>query len=303
VNSRRITLIVAVVLAIGTGILTLRYLGSLNQQAQQQQQQVALKPVVIVNKDVPARSKITPDELTTVSRPADSVPQQAIVDPKQAVGDVALVTIPQGSVITATIIGAPAAVGITYRLKPGMRAITIPVDRVKAVAGLIQPGDKVDVIAAVPRGPGIPPKAYTIIRGATVLAVNTEIEQTAQTPQNGASPAPDAATAAIATATVGVTPEQADLLTVADLNTTLRLALRSPQEPIRSFPAESLQFADLGQSNNAPAPAQPAPAPASNVPPPLYPAPAPNSAVASGPKQRTISPVIVIDGDKVTGGS
>jgi pilus assembly protein CpaB len=285
VNTRRITLIVAVVLAIGTGIITLRFLSSLNQQNQAQQQQVELKPIVIANRDIPARLKITPDMLTKTTRPANEVEPQALSDPKQAEGDIALITIPQGSTLTASKVGQPAEVGLTARLKPGMRAITIPVDRVKAVAGLIQSGDRVDILASVGRGVGIPPKTFTIIRGALVLAMGTELESTGAA---GASPSPDSGSAAT-TVTLGVTPEQADLLTVADLNTTLRLALRSPQEPVRSLPAERLEFADLGSV--------PAPAP-QNVPPPLVPARPPT--VANVPE---VPGVTVIDGDRIVSGA
>ena len=179
-----------------------------------------------------------------------------------------------------------------------MRAVSIPVDRVKSVSNLVQPGDHVDVMASVGRGVGIPPRTYTIIRGAVVLAINSQLEQ------SGATPPPDSGAAA--TVTLGVSPQQADLLTAADLNTTLRLALRSPQEPVRSLPAEALQFADLGSAQSDkpssavlpplyPAPAPALAAPAANVPPPTVPVRAP--ALAARPA------VTVIDGDKViTGG-
>ena len=88
--------------------------------------------------------------------------------------------------------------------------------------------------------------------------------------------------------TLGVSPEQADLLTVADLNSTIRLALRSPQEPVSSLPAETLTFADLA-----------APAASANVPPPVKPVPAPTVA----PQNRKTPGVPVIDGDKLVGGS
>jgi pilus assembly protein CpaB len=286
VNTRRITLIVAVLLAVGTGVLTLRYLSSVNQQAQTQQAAAEMKPIVIASRDIPARVKITPDMLTKTQRPANEVEPQALNDPRQAEGDVALITIPQGSTVTSTKIGQPADIGITGRLKPGMRAVSIPVDRVKAVSNLVQPGDRVDVLAAVNKGVGIPPKTFTIIRGALVLAINSSLEAT------GATPAPDSGAAA--TVTLGVTPEQADLLTVADLNTTLRLALRSPQEPVHSLPSERLEFADLG----AP---QAAPAAPSNVPPPIYPAQAPVP-LANVPVPGMGSGVTVIDGDKVISG-
>ena len=288
-NTRRITLIIAVVLAVGTGILTLRYLSNLNQQSQQAA--VEMKTVVVTNVDIPARGKITAEMLTVAKRAAGDVEPQSLDDPRQAEGDVALISMPAGTVLTASNVGTPAAVGLTVRLKPGERAISIPVDRVKSVSGLMQPGDRVDVLATVNKGPGIPPKTFTIIRGALVLALNSTLELSPGATAAGATPSPD--TSGVGTVTLGVSPEQADLLTVADLNSTLRLALRSPEEPVRSLPEEKLVFADLGS------PVQAAAAPALNVPPPLQPAQAPQAArqvIPLGPL------VTVIDGDKVISG-
>ncbi|GAC1395339.1 MAG: hypothetical protein NVS2B8_20000 [Vulcanimicrobiaceae bacterium] len=302
-NTRRITLIVAIVLAVGTGILTLRYLTGVNAAAQTQQQAASLKPIVIAARSIAKGEKITPEMVTKTQRPSNEVEPDAIGDPAQTKGDIAMITIPAGATITQTKVGQPAELGITVRLKPGMRAVSIPVDRVKSVSNLVQPGDHVDVMASVPRGAGIPPKTYTIIRGAVVLAINSQLEQ------SGATPAPDSGAAA--TVTLGVTPQQADLLTVADLNTTLRLALRSPQEPVRSLPAESLHFADLGAeaagTTGPVAPLYPAPAPipapamappvtsGGNVPAPAAPVRAPGVSVPG-------AAVTVIDGDKVVAG-
>ena len=281
-NTRRITLIVAVVLALGTGILTLRYLTSLQRQADVKQQQVEMRPVVIAARDIAARAKITPDMLTRTQRAVTEIEPGALADGKQAEGDIALITIPAGSTLTATKVGRPVEVGLTVRLKPGMRALSIPVDRVKAVSGLIQPGDRVDVLASVPRAPGIQPKAVTIIRGALVLAINQTLETA------GATPSPDNAN--MVTVTLGINTEQADLLTMADLNTTLRLALRPPQEPVRSMLAENLVFPDTGSAPaSAPAPQLPT---FMNVPPPAF--------AVRPPPVLARPAVTIIDGDRIT---
>jgi Flp pilus assembly protein CpaB len=86
--------------------------------------------------------------------------------------------------------------------------------------------------------------------------------------------------------TLGVSVQQANLLTVADLNTTLRLALRSPNEPLRAEPAESIDFQD-----ETPAPQRTA-----------APAPTPPPVVAAAPKKERPS-VTIVDGDKLIEGS
>jgi pilus assembly protein CpaB len=276
VNSRRITLIVAIVLAVTTGLLTLRYLNSVNQTAQVAV--VESKPVVIASRDIPTRAKITPDMLTLVKRPANQVEPGAISDPHLAIGDVSLIAIPMNSTITDSKIGQPAAVGLTARIKPGMRAVTIPVDAIKSVNGLIQPGDRVDVLASVQKGSGDRPRTYAIIRGALVLALNSAIE-----PTPDESPAPGTSGNVPQTVTLGVTVQQADLLTVADLNTTLRLALRSPNEPLRAEAEEPLDFQDATPSPHE------------------VPTLAPPPVVAVAKKERPS--VTIVDGDKLIEGN
>ncbi len=278
-NSRRITLIVAIVLAVTTGLLTLRYLNSVNQSAQVAV--VESKPVVIANRDIPTRAKITPDMLTLTKRPANQIEPGAIADPHVAIGDVSLIAIPMNSTITDSKIGQPASVGLDGRLKPGMRAVTIAVDAIKSVNGLIQPGDRVDVLSSVAKGSGDHPNTYAIIRGALVLALNNAIE-----PAPDQSPAPPGQNGGVpATVTLGVTVQQASLLTVADLNTTLRLALRSPNEPIRAEPAENIDFQD----------ATPVP---KSVPPVLAMPPPP---VVVAKKERPS--VTIVDGDRLIQGN
>jgi pilus assembly protein CpaB len=292
VNSRRITLIVAVVLAIGTGVLTLSYLASF-QRNNAPPPVAETKQIVVAAKDIPARSKITQDELTITKRAVDQnnpLEPGAISDPKQVDGDVALITIPAGSTITETKVGRAPDIGVTGRLKPGQRAISIPVDRVKAVSGLIQPGDRVDILASVPRGNGVQPKVVAFLRGILILAINATLEN-----QAGASPSADQGGAA-ATVTFAVTPKEADILTNADLNTTLRLALRSPQEPAHSLPNEDLVFNDTSAPAAAPvAPVYPIPVPANPAPAPTVGPKAP--AFPSVPQGGGVT---IIDGDKIT---
>ncbi len=108
----------------------------------------------------------------------------------------------------------------------------------------MQPGDRVDVIAQPPRSGSAPPKAVAILRGVRVLAIGDSLEYMS------ATPSPQEANAA--TVTLEVNPKQADLLVMADLNTTLRLALRSPKEPLNSQPTEPLHF-DTAPNASAPA--------------------------------------------------
>jgi len=84
----------------------------------------------------------------------------------------------------------------------------------------------------------------------------------------------DADTQNQTTATLGVTPQQADLLAMADINATLRLALRSPEEPANSLPPEHFELTPNAPAAAIPpiaAPAVPVPAPAAAQPAAVHP--------------------------------
>lgn len=230
-NVRRTTLLIAVLLAVGTGWLTLNYLSALKSQSQAQG---APRTVIVAATEIPARAPITRAMLTTASRPATAVDPDAITDPQTIVGSLALITIPPGAIITQSKIGRPANAALPVRLQPGMRAVSIEIDKVKGVSGLLQPGDRVDVISIPQKNASEPPPAAAILRGVRVLAVGGTLEY------SSATPSPDEANST--TVTLEVSPSQADILAMADINTTLRLALRSPREQPNSLPAEALHF-------------------------------------------------------------
>jgi pilus assembly protein CpaB len=284
-NSRRITLIVAIVLALGTGVLTLRYLTSLQQAAPAPAE---TREVLVAAKDIPARVKITLDMVRSVTRPTSGTDTDAVSDPKQVVDSFALITIPAGSPLTTSKVSRSAELAMPVRLQPGMRALTLSGDRVKAVSGFVQPGDRVDIIAIPPRQGGGPPEGVAILRGVLVLAINSTMEQA---PGQQQTQQQQTDTGNPATITVAVTPKEADLLAAVDQTIPLRLALRSPQEPVHSLPAETLMLQNNDRDRSAPPP-----------PPPAPPMPYEPAAPAAAPQIHSGSGVTVIDGDHVVSG-
>lgn len=243
---RHLALALGIVLALGTGLMLLDYMGSIRSA---EATALSAHPVLVASRDIPARALLTDAYVTQTMRPVKSLDSDAVTDRKDILGKYSLITIPAGSVITRSKIGAGGANALPARLPIGMRAVSISIDRVKGVAGLIQPGDRVDVIAIPPRVGNEVPHAAAILRGALVLAIGNEVETTSATP----SPENQNLT----TVTLALTPAQVDLLASADLNTTLRLALRPPKEPINKFHPEplTLGFAErtvVVQSTSAP---------------------------------------------------
>jgi pilus assembly protein CpaB len=105
-------------------------------------------------------------------------------------------------------------------LKPGMRAMAVPVSVSTDAGGFILPGDHVDVLQARPSdqasGGGRTFVAHTLLQNIKVLA----IDQNAQTPKNGGQ------TALGAVATLEVSPSDAEAIAAAKAQGEMLLSLR-----------------------------------------------------------------------------
>jgi pilus assembly protein CpaB len=237
-NRRNITIAVIAVLGLGIGLVVYGILSTPRKSS------APPRNVVIAAMNIPANTRIVPAMVTTEQKPADQVEPTALADPADAVGMLASADIPQGAVLTPLRLARPAPQPQGLQVAVGLRAITIAVDNVKGVAGLLVPGDHVDVLATPIRGGGIAPQAYAIVRDARVLAVGRNIGAPEPQPQasGAASPAPRPTVGPNTWITLAVTPPQADTIMAADLDGVVRLALRSAHEPARSLSSETIVY-------------------------------------------------------------
>ena len=152
---------------------------------------------------------------------------------KAVMGVVVRAPLVSGQPITeASIVHAGATGFMAATIKPGLRAIAVPVNADTGAGGFILPNDRVDVVLSrdVSRGGGIKNfESQTILRDVRVLAV----DQTAQ-------PQKDQQSVVGKTATLELTPDQAELLARSQQMGILSLALRalgdSSGEPVADLP-------------------------------------------------------------------
>ena len=123
-----------------------------------------------------------------------------------------------------------AKVSLALKTPEGKRAVTVMIDSLGAVGGLLNAGDFVDVIAHlnVPSGPASGPAVKNntvtamIFQELQVLAVNANIDEPGYYEEQQSAPS--------LRVTFAVAPEEVGLLAFADKNGKLELALRSPNE-------------------------------------------------------------------------
>ncbi|MGA2775896.1 MAG: Flp pilus assembly protein CpaB [Candidatus Omnitrophota bacterium] len=108
--------------------------------------------VLVAKEDIPKGVVINPTSIGTKIVPQDYVQPQAVTSFDRISGMVTTADISQGEQISLTKLvpekqaGGGALSGLT---PAGKRAVTILVDNISSVAGLVKPGDYVDVMAAL----------------------------------------------------------------------------------------------------------------------------------------------------------
>lgn len=138
----------------------------------------AKQRVVVAAVDIHEMATIDETMLQIVERPVDFIEPQAVSNPEDAVGQVALAPIKKDEQILESKIMKPGPVtGLSLQVSPSKRAVSIPIDEMRGVAKLIKPGDRIDLIAALDVGKGADQKreVKTIMQDVVILATGLKV--------------------------------------------------------------------------------------------------------------------------------
>ncbi len=187
-------------------------------------------PVAVAKVKIPARQVITNQMVSFIEIPSNYVNPTALGKPGDVVGKIARSDIYPGEHIIRNKIANPndPAEGLAMVIDPGQRALTIAVNEVTGVAGLLKPGDRVDILGTVNTGKET--ITSTLVQNIKILAVNKSLGSQADSKQPNTG-----------TLTVSVNPYEAQHLTLASEKGTLRVLLRGPADEAKaSIPSTSV---------------------------------------------------------------
>jgi pilus assembly protein CpaB len=262
------------------------------------QNRVLLRDVVVARKDIPEGAALTPSALVVNAWPVATVPAGALSSLDSAVGRVTRVPVYAGEVIVPGRLSPPGTgPGLQVKITPGKRAMAVKIDDVVGVSGLIQPDSRVDVLVTLrdQRSDG-EQVSKLFMSNMRVLSVGT-------IDRSGPDNRPIVATSA----TLEVTPIEAERLAVAMRDGTIQLVLRGYGDP-DSVSTKGARSEDVLQRPPKPAPPVAAPSPPvrrasvsrPSKPDPVTPLPAPPlPPVVLPPKPDSLT-IDVIRGDKVS---
>lgn len=182
--------------------------------------------VVTAAQTISANTLITENMLALKEVPQEAVLPGAITKMADATGKTVKADIYQGEqLITEKLIlpGDSNNGTLAYSIHSGMRAITISVDAITGIAGMIHPSDKIDLMGEFDYKGNV----YTdlVEENINVLAVDNN-----KSPTNAVG---DGSIVAYSTLTLEVTPAQAMEISMAAHSGTLRAVLRSPLDKVQ----------------------------------------------------------------------
>jgi len=246
-RSNRLVLLIGVFLAIVAfvGVIVLSGNGDQNGQAATPPVE---GPVVVAVADIPLSSKVRADQVTEQVKPLNEILPGAYTDVSQVVGKIVRQAVTEGAQLTGDTFGegTPGQI-LNIDTPAGFRSIAVEVDQVTGVGTVIKTGDYVDMVVgfASDKFPVVTQNpvddSFQIVQGLNGTSVKLLLQ--GMQVLGTLLPPPDAAADPDASAEPGtalndqreivilaVTPQQVEVIKFAQLDGSISLVLRSPED-------------------------------------------------------------------------
>jgi pilus assembly protein CpaB len=172
--------------------------------------------VVVAANDIQVGAKLEDGDIRLASFAQSNIPPGAYTRKSQVLNRGVILPISQGEFILPGKLAAEnAGAGLPSMIPPGMRAVSVRVNDVVSVAGFVQPGTRVDVLAT--GSSGADRQTTTVLENVAVIAVGKSLARSA-TGENLTAPV----------ITLLVSPDDAQKLALVSQEGRIQLALRNP---------------------------------------------------------------------------
>ncbi|MDQ3948904.1 MAG: Flp pilus assembly protein CpaB [Gemmatimonadota bacterium] len=231
--------------------------------------------IVVATREIPEGAVIDRVAVSTAEWPRATLPAGAFSSVDSVVGRITRVAVFSGDpIVPARLAPAGSGPGLEVKITAGKRAMSVRINDVAGISGLIQPNSRVDVLVTL-RTDALSQRqvAKVFMENMRVLSVGRQMER------DGEGEPIDATTA-----TLEVTPDEAERLAVAMNQGSIQLVLRGYGDPsnvttsgasstdvlaqLRSARTAQLPATDVRPRARGPRRAIPRPAPVSPTPDP-----------------------------------
>ncbi|MFM1987642.1 MAG: hypothetical protein RJA99_599 [Pseudomonadota bacterium] len=184
--------------------------------------------VVVAKRELRRGDVVGTDTMALRAMPREFAPGGSVSPARfdALAGSRLLVPMRAGEPLLAAAVAGADPPSFSARVRPGIRAMTVAVDEVNSLSGMLQPGDRIDLLLSVrptgATGQPLPEVTRTVMQGVTVLATGRQARPSALDDASGGRP--------YTSITVEVDPEQAQKLVVAQRSGKLTAVLRNPDD-------------------------------------------------------------------------
>lgn len=192
-------------------------------------------PVVVASQVATIGQAAELAQLRVVTWPHDeALPQGAFSDPSLLMGRVLARSVVAGElVLESSLLPQGSEAGLGALIGESSRAVSVQVDEFVGVAGFVQPGSKVDVLATIGSNGSGATRSEAVLQNVKVLAVDVRTAGGDGTPQ------------AARVVTLEVSPRQAEALVQAEASGKIKLAMRNPKDESHSRPVQMVLGTDV----------------------------------------------------------
>lgn len=173
--------------------------------------------VVVAARPLPIGSIVGEEDVKLVSWPGDALPAGYAGSRTEVIGRGTIAAVELNAPLLASrLADRGTGGGLPIVIPEGMRAVSVRVDEVIAVAGFVGPQTRVDVLLMVEQPGSGEQVSRIVLQNVQAIAAGAHIER-----------APNGEARTVSVLTVLVTPEDAEKLTIAATQGRIQLALRN----------------------------------------------------------------------------
>ncbi len=205
------------------------------ERARHVQAPVPTEQVIVARRDLRPGDPVNSDTIAVRSIPRAYAMHGALRPPQFEIFDGSRLVAPlaAGEQLLQALIAGRDAAAFSARLKPGIRALTIAVDEINSISGMLQPGDRVDLFFSARSPDGKRSEAgettVPLQQNLLVLATGRQVRAGVDDRHAGAR--------AFSSITVELPPPEAQRLVVAQRTGRLTAVLRHPDDRHVHVPA------------------------------------------------------------------
>ncbi len=132
--------------------------------------------VVVAKRELRKGDRITTDTVAIRPIPVDYAHSQAITPEyfERANGQALGYPVKSGEMVLWSLLENKRTATFSVRVKPGHRAMTVPVDEINSISGMLEPGDAIDLMASIEQKGKT--NVFTLLQNVMVMATGQRAE-------------------------------------------------------------------------------------------------------------------------------